>query len=545
MSGSLLKDHARWVLLWGGLVGTALYTRPLLPVDETRYLSVAWEMWQSKQFLVPHINGLAYSHKPPLLFWLIQLGWCLFGVNDWSARLTAPLFGLGSILLTMRVRGILWPENREIARTLPYILLGMFVWSAYATLTLFDMPLVFFCLFAWLGLLRARQGQDIGSWLQVGLAVGLGLLAKGPVILLYIVPPAIFAPWWRTDQHASGFRWYGGFLLALAVGFLLALAWALPASRTGGPEYARAILLGQTAGRMVASFAHARPFFWYVLWLPPLFFPWIFWEPVWRGGLRQLDWGTRFCLSALVPPFFLLSCVSGKQLHYLLPLLPAATLLMARAVATSPGATSSRLRSVAAVYVVSGVALLIIPYLPLHGGDMEMLAFLPPWLGLFPLLPGLIFLFLKSDGFQQGITRVATGNILLLLVLHLALARPLHQLYDQTEVGTALHAAEAGGHLVATFPARLTAQFQFAGRLTRPLLAKNTLEEVVLWSGRNPGQYCFFMTTEEGSVQLRGNGTAARFKDGWLVVRPAAGLDADYLRWKGLRSEGPPTSPPG
>lgn len=545
MPGNRLKTHTWWLLLWGGLLGTALYTRPLLPVDETRYLSVAWEMWQSNQFLVPHINGEAYSHKPPLLFWLIQFGWWLFGVNAWSARLTAPLFGLGSILLTMRIWRILWPEDEKTTRTLPYFLLGLVVWNAYATLTLFDMPVVFFCLLAWLGLLHVRQGQGVKPWLQVGLAVGLGLLAKGPVILLYIVPPAILAPWWRKDQHASGWRWYGGLLLALAGGVLLALAWALPAARAGGPEYARAILLGQTAGRMVASFAHARHFFWYALWLPLLLFPWIFWGPVWRGSLRHLDWGTRFCLSALVPPFLLLSCISGKQVHYLLPLLPAAALLMARAAATSPGATSSRLRLVATVYAALGVALLVIPYLPLHGGDAEMLVFLPRWLGLFPFLTGLIFFFMRTDGSQQAITRVATGNILLLLVLHLALARPLHQLYDQTEVGAVLRAAEARGHLVVVFPARLSDQFQFAGRLTRPLLPMDSLEEVVLWAVKNPGQYCLFFATEEGRAWLRGNGTSYRFKDGWLIVRPAAGLHADYLKWKTVPSVGdrPLTSP--
>ena len=31
--------------IWVLLMATALMTRPHLPVDETRYLAVAWEMW--------------------------------------------------------------------------------------------------------------------------------------------------------------------------------------------------------------------------------------------------------------------------------------------------------------------------------------------------------------------------------------------------------------------------------------------------------------------------------------------------------------------
>ena len=44
------------------LAALQLWLRPLLPVDETRYLSVAWEMWSRGDFLVPYLNGEPYSH---------------------------------------------------------------------------------------------------------------------------------------------------------------------------------------------------------------------------------------------------------------------------------------------------------------------------------------------------------------------------------------------------------------------------------------------------------------------------------------------------
>ena len=539
-----LKEQGWWPLLWAGLVGAAIFFRPPLPVDETRYLSVAWEMWQSHQFLVPHVNGVAYSHKPPLLFWLMQFGWWLFGVNEWSARLTAPLFGLGSMLLSMRLGSVLWPENKEIARTLPFVLLGMVVWSVYGTMTLFDMPVVFFSLTAYLGLLRAQQGQGGWPWLLVGLAVGLGLLSKGPVIFLYIVPPAVLAPWWNSGRLSTR-RWYGGLLLALAGGIILALGWALPAARAGGPEYGHAILLGQTTGRMVHSFAHERPFFWYAFWVPALFFPWIFWRPFWRGGRGlRFDRASRFCLSVLVPAFLLLSCVSGKQVHYLLPLLPVAALLIARAVSTVPDSSAADLRPLAVLFIVIGLVALALPWLHLQGGDADVLVFLPPWLGAFPLLAGLLFLVPGSDSSPRLIARVASMNVLLLIILHLAVARPLHRFYDQTAIGSALRALEADGHAVAVYPARLTDQLQFAGRLTRPLLTMQTLEEEVLWAMKNPGQYCLFFISTEGRPWLQGKGTAARFKEGWLIVRPAAGLHTDYLRWKTPRPARAPRRPP-
>ena len=71
------------------LAALQLWLRPLLPVDETRYLAVAWEMWWRGDFLLPWLNGEPYSHKPPLLFWLIHALWALFGVSELAARFPA------------------------------------------------------------------------------------------------------------------------------------------------------------------------------------------------------------------------------------------------------------------------------------------------------------------------------------------------------------------------------------------------------------------------------------------------------------------------
>ena len=54
-------DANRWWLLTIGGVSLltllSLALRPLFPVDETRYIAVAWEMWEQREFLVPHLNG--------------------------------------------------------------------------------------------------------------------------------------------------------------------------------------------------------------------------------------------------------------------------------------------------------------------------------------------------------------------------------------------------------------------------------------------------------------------------------------------------------
>jgi hypothetical protein len=74
---------------WLRAVTVALANRSVLPIDETRYLAVAWEIWSRGNFVLPTLNGEAYSHKPPLLYWIIHAGWAAFGVNEWWPHLVA------------------------------------------------------------------------------------------------------------------------------------------------------------------------------------------------------------------------------------------------------------------------------------------------------------------------------------------------------------------------------------------------------------------------------------------------------------------------
>ncbi|HEB69516.1 MAG TPA: glycosyltransferase family 39 protein [Desulfobulbus sp.] len=536
MPENALKRHG-WLLLWMGLLLTALSSRPPLPIDETRYLSVAWEMWQSHQFLVPHINGIPYSHKPPLLFWLIQAGWWLFGVNAWSARLTAPIFGLLAILLTLRLCRALWPGDRELHTGIPYLLLGISFWAFYATLTMFDMLIVCFSLVAWTGLWLGRENRKYLGWILYGAATGLGILAKGPVILVYILPPALLAPWWMGREKIHSWTgWYVGLVSAVIAGVLIALAWAIPAARAGGEQYAQAILFGQTAGRVVHSFAHQRPFYWYLLLLPALFFPWSFCLPVW-SGLRQLRLSSpvRFCLSILVPGFVLLSVISGKQVHYLLPLLPPALLLLGRGFFINP-LTKPFSQIVLPVFLLFfALALFIVPTLNLQGGDSAMLRFLPPWIGIVPMISAFL-LYGKYSGTLQYVIKTSTVLVGMLVVLHLVLMKPGHTIYDLTVMGRKIHSAQEFGKAVAVYPARLSDQLQFSGKLVHPLIPLQSIEDAVRWSGHNQGNDLLLFLDKEQQSFFTGSGTARPYRNGWLIFRSAQGILADYNNWIKSRS---------
>lgn len=469
----------RLVGAWALLVGAALALRPILPIDETRYVSVAWEMWVRGDFLVPHLNGLPYSDKPPLLFWLFHLGWWSFGVNDWWPRMVPALFALANLALVARLARRLWPDRPEVARAAPAILLGFLLWSVFTTLVMFDMLVAFCVLLALLGLEEAWRLGRARAWLQVGAALGLGILAKGPVVLVPPLAVALFAPWWGRETPRL---WWARLAGAIGLTAAIALAWALPAAAAGGPDYANAILISQTGERVVSSYAHNRPWWWYLALLPALLYPYSAWPPLWKAVFqrRVLDSGMRFCLSWLVASLAVFSLISGKQPHYLLPLMPACALLAARLL-TDTEVTIRRwhLLPALSLLLVVGAALAAVPLIAHRPGLPSWVADLSPGIGFGLLaLAAASFFFLDRPFVPTLIT------LALVLGLHLGFAEAARQAYDVEPMARYLRVAEGQGRPIAWL-GDYHGQLHFPGRLKRPFQEIPKGSESV-WMGRNP-----------------------------------------------------------
>jgi len=462
--------------LWLAVVGIALFVRPLLPVDETRYLAVAWDMWLQGNYLVPHLNGEPYSHKPPLLFWLMTGGWHLFGVNEWWPRLVAPLFGLGCLFFTARLARILWPERPEIADWAPMMLFGCVFWTLFTTLTMFDMILAFFTLAALIGLVMAARTGRWRGFIAAGIAIGFGGLAKGPAILLHILPVALTAPWWLPGLTGGASislpRWFAGVGVSVFLGVAIGLCWAVPAGLTGGEEYRNAIFWGQSAGRIVKSFAHARPFWWYAAVLPALILPWLIWPVLWKAcrGLSAgfSDGGVRLCVIWFLAAFIVFSLISGKQLHYLLPEFPALALLATFLLTTSPEAVGEKRPWLpVGAALALGLSLLASPTLPVTGRIQETIAGINhQWGGLLAVIAVLVLL--RPASLASQIRCLTVTAAAAAVVLYLAAAPFLHTRYDLAPLAHDLKAYEDAGKPIGDF-GKYYGQYHFAGRLRKPI----------------------------------------------------------------------------
>ena len=102
-----------------------------VPIDETRYLAVAWNMHSSGQWLLPWLDGAPYPDKAPLLFWLIDLVWSVTGVHAWAVRLLEILLALSTLPLLGSL-GRRLGATGEATKAAQWLWLGCMALAIYA-----------------------------------------------------------------------------------------------------------------------------------------------------------------------------------------------------------------------------------------------------------------------------------------------------------------------------------------------------------------------------------------------------------------------------
>ena len=313
-------------IMLGNLGGWDLYGP-----DEPRYAQIAREMLETGQYILPHINAEIYPDKPPLFFWLIALASKPFGdVTACAARLPAALATLGGILLV-------WLFARKLYDPLTALLAALILFTSRKFFSVglsvhFDPLLAFWTTLALLLFYCGYEKQKgAGKYFILSyVSMGCALLTKGPVgFAIPLITIALFLVLKRDFSKIKDIALGKGILIILG---MLAL-WLAPACILGGGEYSQNIIFKQTFGRMVKSFAHEEPFYYYLLQFPSDFLPWSVFIPAacihfWRNRVSNNN--------ILLPAawfggvFLLFSLVSGKRALYLLPLYPAAALIMAK-----------------------------------------------------------------------------------------------------------------------------------------------------------------------------------------------------------------------
>lgn len=163
-----------------------LFGNNMLPVTdpvESNYALTAKEMVLSGDWLSPQIYGTYWYDKPIMIYWLIALGFKIFGIADWVVRLPSAIFGALSVATmyqSMRTMSGKWALGLIGAGVLGTSL--MFWTVAHGVIT--DMVLLYTTIMVMIYSYKGMVEQKPHAMIVAYIFTALGVLTKGPVALV-------------------------------------------------------------------------------------------------------------------------------------------------------------------------------------------------------------------------------------------------------------------------------------------------------------------------------------------------------------------------
>jgi 4-amino-4-deoxy-L-arabinose transferase-like glycosyltransferase len=332
--GEAALAFAAALVLFVGLGATGL-SEP----DEPRHGAIAEEMRELRhgpaQLVLPRLNDEVYTQKPPLYYWLAALAGVPAGrVTEAAARLPSALAGAATVLVAARLGTLAFGSSAGLAAGAVLLTLPSFVDDARcarpdALLALF---VTLALAFAWR--LDAGLGSPRRARLGLHLAIGLGMLAKGPVALL--LPTLGLLGYLAWERRLRDVRLFvSGPALAASLGPVA--VWLGAAAALAPAGYLGDAVAENVFARFFSGTSHEQSFFFHLRGLPFSYLPWTLAWPLAfvavraalaPGAKAERARATRFLVAFVAAGLALFSLSSGKRDVYLLPLYPALALLV-------------------------------------------------------------------------------------------------------------------------------------------------------------------------------------------------------------------------
>ncbi|PRZ01701.1 glycosyltransferase family 39 protein [Marinilabilia salmonicolor] len=294
--------------------------------SEARYAEIAYEMYQSGDYLHPRLLEIQHYHKPPVTYWITALSYHIFGPNAFGARFFLQIMILIQIWLVFRL-SVLFTKDKTIAITaaLIYISFPAVLISARALTTdAFLNTFVLLSVFFW----AKRRITQQPHWLYLTyLSLGLGFMTKGPVVFII---PAVTLPLinhlFPLKQKKQFFHHISGLMVFLfsGISWYLFLVWQ-------NPEFIDYFVIDHTINRFATNqFNRGEPFWFYLAFVPAMSFPW-FILSIYHSAKNfksPFSYSKLLWLWIAIPLFFF-SLSTSKLILYVLPVFPAIAIIAA------------------------------------------------------------------------------------------------------------------------------------------------------------------------------------------------------------------------
>jgi 4-amino-4-deoxy-L-arabinose transferase-like glycosyltransferase len=288
---------------------------PLFDLDEGAFTEATREMLERGDYISTFLNGEPRYDKPVLIYWLQAVSVLAFGVNEFAFRLPSALCATGWVLMVLLfVRRVAGARPALLAAGITATAAGITVIGRAA---IADALLNFLIVTAMASaFLYLREGRR--AWLLCAyVAMGFGLLAKGPVAVL--VPLATTFLYCLTKRDLK--TWLRAVLDPAGIGLMLAIAapWYAAQYWKEGDAFVRGFLFKHNVDRFRAPMhGFDGSLFFYVPWLFVATLPFL--APLLNAGrsIRAIwaDDLQRFCLLWFGFVFVFFSASGTKLPHY-------------------------------------------------------------------------------------------------------------------------------------------------------------------------------------------------------------------------------------
>ena len=363
------------VLFYAGLGKVSLWD-----IDEPNNAECAREMMLRHDPIVPTFNWELRTDKPVLIYWCMWASYKLFGVNEFAARFTSPLFGITTVILVFLAGNALlgWPVGFWAGLILSVTLF----FNVSVRIATPDAALIFFINLAIFSFLLGYEKRRAIFFYLFYLAMGLAVLAKGPMgIVLPVGTICLFLLIKRDIAVLKEIKVWQGLILFT----LIVLPWYLLVGLKTDGAFLKGFLLKHNIHRFLSPMeGHKGPFFFYLLVLPFAFFPWGGFLPylLWAGHKSRVEnsiTNTEIFLWLWLVLFIgFFSLARTKLPTYINPIYPALAVLTAFYLQNLPRWAERCLLHFNAFF---GLLLLL-------GGGAALVYFYPrlAWVALFGLI---------------------------------------------------------------------------------------------------------------------------------------------------------------
>ncbi|MCH2044205.1 MAG: glycosyltransferase family 39 protein [Saprospiraceae bacterium] len=180
--------------------------------DEAAYAGFGQQMLATGDWLIPEFEWSRIHRKTPFHFWTVATSFSIFGVNEFALRLPSTLAVFLTCFLVFYWGRFIFGEPK--ARVAAIVLASSIVLPVIGKVALTDAHLLLFQTSAVLALFNYLQNPNWKWNLAFWLSIALGILTKGPPILILTGGLWLWLAFWHPKRKVliGTHPWIFGFM---------------------------------------------------------------------------------------------------------------------------------------------------------------------------------------------------------------------------------------------------------------------------------------------------------------------------------------------